>query len=118
MGDAAKVLATEAMADARASLGDFAASVERTLAGVDADIQRLAQWLGQERPAYWKREVRLRQDDVLKAEQAISRKQLIRSPEPASVVEERAALAKAKRRLEEALRRQEATRRWGPNFER
>ena len=118
MAESARVLATEAMAEAKAALAEFAQTVDRSLTEVDSDIQRLTQWLQHDRPAYWKREVRRRHDDVHKAKAEIARKELIRSPEPASVVEERKALARARERLAEAERRQEATRRWGANFER
>ncbi len=118
MGEGARILATEAMAEGRSALADFAESVERVLSGVDADIQRTTQWLQHDRPGHWKREVRAREDEVLKAKTAISRKQIIAAPNPASVVDERRALDRAKRRLEEAQRRQEATRRWAATWER
>lgn len=118
MGDAARILATESMAEARAALADFAAEVDRILAGVDAEIHRTSQWLQSDRPAHWKRQVRAREDGVLRCKTEISRKQIIAAPEPASVVDERKRLAKAERRLDEARRRQEATHRWAVAFER
>lgn len=118
MGDAARILATESMAEARAALADFAAEVDRVLAGVDAEIHRTHQWLGQDRPAHWKRQVRAREDEVLRCKTDIARKQMIAAPEPASVVDQRKRLARAERRLDEARRRQEATQRWAVVFER
>lgn len=118
MADSARILATEAMAEARETLAEYAESVGRVLSGVDVDIQRTAQWLQHDRPAYWKHQVRQREDEVLRAKAAIASKQLAAAPEPASVVEERKALDRAKRRLQEAQKRQEATRRWAVVFER
>lgn len=118
MADSARILATEAMAEARETLAEYAESVGRILSGVDADIQRTAQWLQHDRPAHWKHQVRLREDEVLRAKAAIASKQLAAAPEPASLVEERKALHRAQQRLEEARKRQEATRRWGAVFER
>lgn len=118
MGESARILATEAMAEAREALAEFADTVSRILAGVDADIQRTAQWLQHDRPTHWKHQVRHREEEVTRAKSAIASKQLTAAPEPASVVEERKALERIKRRLEEARRRQEATRRWAAVFER
>lgn len=118
MADAARILATEAMGEAREALAEFAETVGRILTGVDADIQRTSQWLQHDRPAYWKHQIRQREDEVLRAKAAIASKQLAAAPEPASVVEERKALDRAKRRLEEARKRQEATRKWAVVFER
>ena len=118
MTDSARILATEALTEARAALAEFAETVDRALAGVDADIHRTTQWLQNERPAHWKREVRRREDAVFNAKGAIARKEIIAAPEPASVVDERKALDRAKRRLDEALRRQQATQRWGAVWER
>lgn len=118
MADSARILATEAMAEAREAFAEYAESVGRILSGVDADIQRTAQWLQHDRPAYWKQQVRLREAEVLRAKATIASKQLAAAPEPASVVEERKALDRARRRLEEAQKRQEATRRWAAVFER
>jgi len=118
MSESARILATEAITDARAALAQFAEAAERAMVGVDADINRVTQWLQQERPAHWKREVRARETAVLNAKTAIARKQIIAAPEPASVVDERRALQRAQRRLDEARRRQEATHRWAVSWER
>lgn len=118
MSEAARILATEALTEARAALADFAAAVERAMVGVDADVNRMTHWLQHERPVHWKHEVRVRENAVQAAKGAISRKQIIAAPEPASIVDERKALDRAKRKLAEAQRRQEATRRWGVSWER
>jgi hypothetical protein len=118
LAESARILATESMAEARAALADFAATVDRILSGVDSDIQRMTQWLQQDRVAHWRREVRVRQDQVLQAKTALARKQFVAAPEPARAVEEHKAVERAKRRLEEAQRRQDATRRWAPVWER
>lgn len=118
MSSGARILETEAMAEARAALAEFAEVIDRALAGVDADILRMTQWLRQERPLHWKREVRVREEEVLKAKVALSRKELMSAPAPAKAVEERQAVDRATRRLDEARRRQEATRRWALAWDR
>jgi len=118
MSEAARILATESLAEAKAALATFAEEVDRAMAGVDAEIHRTTQWLQHERPAHWKREVRARETAVQNAKSAIARKQIIAAPEPASVVDERKALDRAKRRLAEAQGRQDLTHRWAVSWER
>lgn len=117
MAESARILATEAMAEAKAALAEFASSVDRTLAEVDSEIMRMTQWLQQDRPAHWKREVRVRQEEVHKAKAAVARRELAAAPEPARAVEERRGVERAERRLDEAQRRQAATHRWAPVWE-
>lgn len=112
MAGRARVLQSEALRDFRSALAEFADAVTRALGEVESDVQRMSWWLSHERPAYWKAEVRRREDRVNTARGEIARKRLIAAPEPASVVEERKALEVEERRLASALARQEATRRW------
>jgi hypothetical protein len=112
MSDGARILATEAMNEARAALAEFAETVGRTLAGVDADIYRMEDWLRRDRLAHWKRQVQVRETAVQQAKSAIARKVVLAAPDPARAVEERQVLKQAQRRLAEAVRRRDASRRW------
>jgi hypothetical protein len=112
MAESARVLATEAMHEARAALAEFAETVERTLSGVDADIYRMDDWLRRDRPRHWKRQIQARDTAVQAAKALVSRKIILAAPDPARAIEEREMLKKAQRRLAEAQRRQEASRRW------
>ena len=114
----ARVHSMQALRDMKAAVADFAESVSRTLTSVDADINRITQWLSQDRPAYWKLQLRKREEAVAKIQGDIMRKRIIAAPEPASIVEEQKALEKAKRRMESAQRKLEAVRRWAPVWER
>lgn len=114
----ARVYSVEVLKEVKAALSEFAESVAQTLTSVDADINRVSQWLTQDRPAYWKAQVRRREEEVAKAQAAIMRKRIIAAPEPASVVEEQKLLDRAKRRLAAAQRKLENVRRWGPVWER
>ena len=96
----ARVHSLQVLKDVKASVAEFADSVNQTLTSVDSDINRITQWLTQDRPAYWKAKVRRAEDEVAKAQTDIMRKRIIAAPEPASVVEEQKVLEKAKRRLE------------------
>ncbi len=114
----ARLHSLQALKDAKFAVAEFAEAVNRTLASVDADINRITQWLTQDRPAHWKAQVRLREEAVAKVQADIMRKRIIAAPEPASIVEEQKALDKAKRRLDSAKRKLEAVRRWAPVWER
>lgn len=112
MPDPARVLDIQALQDVKAALAEFAAAVDYALSSVSSETQRMSQWLSQERPAYWRAQVRRRNDEVEAAKAAIRRKQIIAAPEPASIVDERKALTRAQHRLDAARRKLEATRRW------
>ena len=114
----ARVQSLQALKDAKFAVADFAESVNRTLTSVDADINRITQWLTQDRPAYWKLQVRKREEAVAKVQADIMRKKIIAAPEPASIVEEQKALEKAKRSMESAQRKLQNVRRWAPAWER
>ncbi|MBL9001363.1 MAG: hypothetical protein JNK25_09535 [Phycisphaerae bacterium] len=118
MSESARIHSFRALTDAKAALIKFADEASAALASMDADVQRVSGWLASDRPAFWKAEVRRREDAVNKARGEIERKRLVRAPEPASVVEERKAWERAKERLAQAQHRAEAVRRWAPRWER
>jgi hypothetical protein len=118
MSEAARVNSTEALKQAKAAMADFSDSIVSALASVDADINRVSSWLNQDRPAYWKRQVRLQEEGVIKIKTDIMRKRIIAAPEPASVVEEEKQLDRAKIKLEHAQKRFAAVKRWGPVWDR
>jgi hypothetical protein len=118
MSKQARIHSIETLKDVKAAVAEFCESVAQTLASVDADINRITQWLHQDRPAYWKREVRKREEDVAHAQSAIMRKRIISAPEPASIVEEQKVLNKARQRLGAAQKKLDAVRRWAPIWER
>lgn len=117
MSDRANVQSIDALKEAKAALAAFAQDVGAVLANVDGDVARMGQWITLERPSHWKREVRKREDDVNRARQEISRKHLVSAPEPANTVLERKVLARCLRRVEEAQKRAEATRRWSGTWD-
>jgi hypothetical protein len=115
---AARVHTLQVLKDVKAAVVEFSDAVNQTLTSVDSDINRVTQWLTQDRPAYWKAQVRRREDDVTRAQTDIMRKRIIAAPEPASVVEEQKVLDHVKRRLAGAQRKLENVRRWAPMWER
>jgi hypothetical protein len=117
MADRARVLSVEVMKDAKACLVEFMETCGTALMSVDADINRITQWL-QQQVGHWKRELRKREDEVNRVKTDIMRKRIIAAPEPASVVEEEKFLRRAKARLDSAQRKLEAVKRWAPVWER
>lgn len=118
MADRANVHSAKALNDCRAALMEFSSIARASMTSVDSDIHRITQWLRTDRPAYWKHEIRRREDAVNTCRLEIQRKKLIAAPEPASVVFEERQLRKAQARVESARDRLAAVQRWGPIWER
>lgn len=118
MSEAARVNSTEVLKQAKAAMAEFSDAIITALASVDADINRVSSWLNQDRPAYWKRQVRHREEEVIKIKTAIMRKRIIAAPEPASVVDEEKALDRMKIKLVQAQARLESVKRWAPTWDR
>ncbi len=118
MAESARISSTEALKQAKVAMLDFSDAIVSALSSVDADINRVSSWLNHDRPAYWKRQVRLKEEGINKIKTDIMRKRIIAAPEPASVVEEEKALDRAKMLLGHAQARFEAVKRWGPVWDR
>lgn len=118
MSEAAKVNSTEALKQAKAAMVEFSDAIVTSLASVDSDINRISSWLNQDRPAYWKRQVRHCEEEVIKIKTEIMRKRIIAAPEPASVVDEEKKLDRMKIKLTQAQARLEAVKRWAPTWDR
>lgn len=118
MGESARIQSVEVLRDVKAALQDFVKEAALCITSVDADVQRVGQWLTLDRPAYWKHEVRKREELVEAAKAEIRRKELAAFPNPADTVLERKALKRAKERLELAMEKRERVRKWAPAWER
>lgn len=118
VSESARVISSEALKQAKAAMVEFSDSIIAALSSVDADINRVSFWLNQDRPAHWKRQVRLREEDINRIKTEIMRKRIIAAPEPASVVEEEKALDRAKQKLAHAQSKYDAVRRWAPVWDR
>jgi hypothetical protein len=118
MGSKARIHDSKALLETKAALAAFIEAATAALASMDADVSRVSLWLNQDRPMHWKHEIRKREDQVLAAKTDMQRKIIAQAPEPVSLVLERKAVARAQERVESARRRQEATRRWAPAWER
>lgn len=120
MGRAASVRSIEAIDAFAAALRRFREEVSAALADLDLEAGRALEWIGHDRPGYWKREVRLGWDRVGEARGNIERAKTYRSVaevEPACR-EEKAALDQAKRRLAIAIDKDKAVRHWANQVDR
>jgi hypothetical protein len=108
----ARVNSIDALREAKAALRKFAEEVDTALAEVESDAQRTLHWLAQEQTTHWQRQLKVRADRVAEARSILTRKQLSSSQDKPSCVEERKALERAKRALEEAETKAKATKRW------
>lgn len=114
----ANVRTIEALKDVRHALIVFSERLHAALASAESDVSRTGQWLTHDRPQYWKRELRKREEAVVAAKAEIARKQFVAAPGPASVVLEKRLLAKAEERVLRARQREAATRKWAGVWER
>ena len=108
----ARVTSVDSIKDFRGAVGVFVHDAGNALAEIDADVQRLSSFLRFERLPYWQKELLRRQDAVMAARTARSRKELLSLAETPSLVEERKNLDKAKRAVEEALHKIELVKKW------
>ncbi len=92
----------------------------RALAEADSDIDRAQLWIEREAPAYWKRQLSIRAEEVTVCKSALYRKQLTVSAKDSkpSVVDEKKALQRAQARLAEAESKSKACKRWAVAFHR
>jgi hypothetical protein len=118
MADSARVHDSEALKLARSALSQFAEQVSGALASVDADIERVSQWLRVDRQTHWKLEVRRRVEAVERGKAEIMRKRIIAAPDPASVALEERQLDRARQRLDDARLKLDRVQRWVPTWER
>lgn len=119
MNPSARVDSIEAIADFRAALWKFAEIVQAGIDEAEADIHRTMAWVDRDRRAHWKRQRRQRAEAVNQAKLALSQKRLYKTPTGGrySTVEEEQALARAKRRLEEAEQKIDNVKRWNRALE-
>jgi methionyl-tRNA synthetase len=118
MAQRAHVNSIDAIRDVRAALIRFVDEARNALGATDVQINRNLNWILQEQPAYWKMEIKRRQQALSEARAALHRKRL--QARPGSAVqdtEEKELLRKAEHRLEEAEQKLEKVKKWAPVFQ-
>jgi hypothetical protein len=113
MADSAHVTSTEAIARFEAALVRFGDDAGSALLSLDQQINRALDWLDNEAPAYWRRQIRSCFDEVARTRTAWENCMLrtVAGDRPSCLEEEQAHRA-AKRRLEVAVRKPEEVRAW------
>jgi len=114
MRDFARVDSIDALRDFRVSLCLFADAIKVGLDEAESELDRTAIWLKQDQFSHWKRQVRKCEELVTRAKIELNRKQQQKTPLGGrySCVDEKKALAAAKRRFEEAEKKLANVRRW------
>ncbi len=119
MTGSAKVTSVQAVDEFRGALSLFREEVTEALIGIDMEAQRVLNWLKHDQMRFWGTQVRRRQERLSEAKAELHRKQLTSfDRENKSFVEEKQALRRAQRQVEEAEEKLKKTRRWAMEVER
>ncbi|MCH2144375.1 MAG: hypothetical protein MK082_04415 [Phycisphaerales bacterium] len=115
----ARILDITAIERFKAGLADFGDAIKIGLLEADSEIERAIGWLERDRLHHWKRQIQVRNEEVATAKSALFRKQMQGSAKDGrpSVVDEKVALDRAKKRLRNAEDRHRACRRWRNRLE-
>ncbi|MBM4051394.1 MAG: hypothetical protein FJ270_01455 [Planctomycetes bacterium] len=118
--DGANVKSIDAITRFKATVATARDDLARALAEADSDIDRAQLWIEREAPAYWKRQLTVRAEEVTVCKSALYRKQVTVSAKDSkpSVVDEKKALQRAQARLAEAEAKAKACKRWATTFQR
>src|SRR5579862_123395 len=109
----AKIESPDVIRDFRFQVVKFEATARQAVGGINADAQRVAQWLRYEQFQFWKQELRKAEDALQMAKSAY---QIARDASnvygKSSCVDEMRALKKAERRKEEAEQKMKNVKKW------
>ena len=101
-----------------AALRSFEEDAGGALADLQMQVNRVLEWIHHDRKEYWAERVRRGHQEVAEAKQNLERRLIYRATdERPSCREEKAALEKAKRRLEVAQEKVQAVRQWAHSIE-
>ncbi len=110
MGNAARITDVKALADLRPALIKFGEVSQSALNSDRSDAMKVLSWLQHDRLSHWKREIRIRSEDAVRANTKLIQQTASKVPRPS--VDARKEFELAKRRVREAEEKQELTRRW------
>jgi hypothetical protein len=117
MNHQARVTSIETVQRFRNALCEFGKEVQDSLCGVEMQIRRLADWLG-DQGRYWKQQIKVRQEELTRAKiELTSRKYAAQGGKSPGTTDQEKAFRKAQWRLDEAEGKLAACRRWKPLFE-
>jgi hypothetical protein len=118
MSGPAQVRSTEAIGTVALALARFEQRVQSALDALDAEIRRAGEWVEHDRPAHWKNQLHLAEDGVHDAKIELERclTYNVSTQERPACREQKAALEKAKARLEYCREKADAVKHWQRNF--
>lgn len=108
----------EALREFRRAVERFGQEVNGALSEMDGNAQRMLSWLSHDQMPYWQSQIRQRQEKIARARSDLLRKQLSSSQDDPSCVDERKALERAKQRVEEAMEKVKAVKKWSITVDR
>jgi len=119
MPGSAHLASLTALKEFRVALCKFAAVVQGALGQADAELQHTLRWLRQDQAAYWKSQVRQREEQLKQTQLLLHNKKYLQADPDSgrSFIDEQRAVAAAQRRLEEARERLLNTQHWLPKLE-
>jgi len=114
MTESAHVTSIAAIREFKANVTTFREELSMVLDQIRHKILHAIEYIERDRPVYWKNQVRRGFDDVAEARSRLAACELRRSGDfRPSCIEEKEALALARRRLRQAQETVEHVRRWG-----
>ena len=116
----ANITDVAALDEFRRALVRFREELNAALAEADSEVKSTFVWLERDRMLHWRRAVPRLDEELVSAKSALYRKesQTMGTGQRPSVIDEKKAIERAKRRCEDARERLERTRRWLATLER
>jgi len=110
MSSPVRITNIQALTDFRPALIQFSEDTQVALRSPGSDASKVLGWLQRERLPHWKREIRIRSEEVVRANTKLIEQTASANPRPS--VDARKAYELAKRRVREAEEKFERTRYW------
>lgn len=114
----ARVHSIDAIKRFKAGFVEFVDLARLSLVEAQTDVQRTIHWLQHDQLLHWQAEVRRRAEQLALAKSELHRAQLAAADNASHCVEERNAVKKAERRLEEAEEKVKRVRQWSRSLDR
>jgi len=118
MASGAHLSSIDALNSLRGGLVTFIEQIGKAMIEADLEIQRVSEWIGKDRPAYWAAELKKRETEIAKAKDELRKVTLSITQHTPSAVEQKKALKKAQLRWEEAREKIAVCKRWRVQFDR
>ncbi len=114
MDGSAHVRSLDALREFRLALIKFRDESGQAMAAIEMEIQRAMDWLSHDRLKFWQQQIRVREDRVNEAKMDLHRCQLSTNADGTTPAcdDQKKALSRAKRQLDEAHEKLELTKKW------